>query len=255
MSNDPIHQFHVNNTVDAPIAALPGPLGDLAFNDAALFMVAATGLTAAFFWLAMRPAALVPGRAQVVAETGYSFIHGMVRDAAGDEGVKRFFPFVFTLFLWIFAANMLGMFPYFFTPTSQIVITATMALMVFLTVVVVGLAKNGLKFFKLFVPSGVPWPLLIIVTPIEIISFFSRPLSHAVRLWANILAGHLVLKVFAGFVPAMAAAGGLWIGASLLPLVMTVALYGLEFLVAFLQAYVFALLTCIYLNDALHPGH
>jgi F-type H+-transporting ATPase subunit a len=255
LSNDPIHQFHVNNYVDEPIAPLEGPLGNLAFNDAALFMLVATGLTVAFFWMAMRRAALVPGRAQVVAETGYSFIHSMVRDTAGDEGVKRFFPFVFTLFLWIFAANMLGMFPYFFTPTSQIIVTATMALMVFLTVIVVGLAKNGLKFFKLFVPSGVPWPLLIIVTPIEVISFFSRPLSHSVRLWANVLAGHLVLKVFAGFVPAMAAAGGLWIVASGLPLVMTVALYGLEFLVAFLQAYVFALLTCIYLNDALHPGH
>ncbi len=268
MSNDPIHQFHTNNTVDQPIAELPASwgVGNLAFNDAALFMVAATGLTAAFFWVAMRPAALVPGRAQVVAETGYSFIHGMVRDAAGDEGVKRFFPFVFTLFLWIFAANMLGMFPYFFTPTSQIVVTATMALMVFFTVILVGIGKNGLKFFKLFVPSGVPWYILWFVVLIEIISFFSRPLSHAVRLWANILAGHLVLKVFSGFVPMMTAGGqaimdqgnalgGLLTAGSLLPLLMTVALYALEFLVAFLQAYVFALLTCIYLNDALHPGH
>lgn len=257
MSNDPIHQFHVNNTVDVPLADLPAAwgLGNLSFNDAALFMVAATGLTAAFFYWAMKPAALVPGRAQVVAETGYNFIHGMVKDAAGEEGVKRFFPFVFTLFLWIFAANMLGMFPYFFTPTSQIVVTATMALMVFLTVIVVGIAKNGMKFFNLFVPSGVPIYILPFVVLIEIISFFSRPLSHSVRLWANILAGHLVLKVFAGFVPMMAAAGAVGILGSILPLGMTVALYALEFLVAFLQAYVFALLTCIYLNDALHPGH
>jgi F-type H+-transporting ATPase subunit a len=257
LSNDPIHQFHVNNAVDQPLFGLPAEwgIGNVAFNDAALFMVAATGLTAAFFYWAMKPAALVPGRAQVVAETGYNFIHGMVRDAAGDEGVKKFFPFVFTLFLWIFAANMLGMFPYFFTPTSQIIVTATMALLVFLTVIVVGVAKNGLKFFKLFVPSGVPWYILWFVVLIEIISFFSRPLSHAVRLWANVLAGHLVLKVFAGFVPMMAAAGGIWILGSALPLTMTVALYALEFLVAFLQAYVFALLTCIYLNDALHPGH
>jgi F-type H+-transporting ATPase subunit a len=252
LSNDPIHQFHVDNTVNVPLQL--GPV-DATFNDASLFMVAGVGLASAFMIWAMRPAALVPGRAQSVAETAYGFIHGMVRDAAGEEGVKRFFPFVFTLFLFIFAANMLGMFPYFFTPTSQIIITATMALMVFFTVIVVGFAKNGLKFFKLFVPSGVPWYILPFVVLIEIISFFSRPLSHAVRLWANILAGHLVLKVFAGFVPMMAAAGGVWIGASLLPLVMTVALYGLEFLVAFLQAYVFALLTCIYLNDALHPGH
>jgi len=257
LSNDPIHQFHTNNTVDQPLAALPAEwgVGNLAFNDAAVMMLAGTLATAGFFYLAMKPAALVPGRAQVVAETGYNFIHGMVRDAAGDEGVKRFFPFVFTLFLWIFAANMLGMFPYFFTPTSQIVVTATMALMVFATVIIVGIAKNGLKFFKLFVPSGVPWYILWFVVLIEIISFFSRPLSHAVRLWANVLAGHLVLKVFAGFVPMMAAAGGIWVLGSVLPLGMTVALYALEFLVAFLQAYVFALLTCIYLNDALHPGH
>jgi F-type H+-transporting ATPase subunit a len=270
LSNDPIHQFNTNNEVDVPLADLP-PLfgvdvGDLALNNAAVMMLAGVGLTAAFYYWAMKPAALVPGRAQVVAETGYNFIHGMVKDAAGEEGVKRFFPFVFTLFLFIFAANMLGMFPYFFTPTSQIIVTATMAMMVFLTVLFVGFAKNGLKFFKLFVPSGVPWPLLIVVTPIEVLSFFSRPLSHSVRLWANVLAGHLVLKVFAGFIPMMTAAGtemlnqGNALGAllaagSILPLIMTIALYALEFLVAFLQAYVFALLTCLYLNDALHPGH
>jgi F-type H+-transporting ATPase subunit a len=243
----------VNNTVEVPLQI--GAV-DATFNDASLFMVAGVGLAAGFMLWAMRPAALIPGRAQSVAETAYGFIHGMVRDAAGEEGVKRFFPFVFTLFLFIFAANMLGMFPYFFTPTSQIVITATLALMVFATVVIVGFAKNGLKFLKLFVPSGVPWYILWFVVIIEIISFFSRPLSHAVRLWANILAGHLVLKVFAGFVPMMTATGIWWLTAgSILPLGMTVALYALEFLVAFLQAYVFALLTCIYLNDALHPGH
>lgn len=255
MSNDPIHQFHVNNSFDTPLAELPWGLGTLSFNDATVFMAASVATAAGFMWWAMRPAAVVPGRAQVVAETAYGFIHSMVKDTAGEEGLKRFFPFVFTLFLFIFAANMLGMFPYFFTPTSQIVITATMAIMVFVTVLVVGIAKNGFKFLKLFVPAGVPWPLLLIVTPIEVISFFSRPLSHAVRLWANVLAGHLVLKVFAGFVPMMAAAGFIGIVGSILPLGMTVALYALEFLVAFLQAYVFALLTCIYLNDALHPGH
>lgn len=251
MSNDPVHQFHVNNISD-PLA-ING--WDVTFTNASAFMVAGVAVAAGFMWLAMRPAAVVPGRAQVVAEGAYGFIHSMVKDAAGEEGVKRFFPFVFTLFLFIFAANMIGMFPYFFTPTSQIIVTATMALMVFGTVIVVGFLKNGFKFLKLFVPSGIPWYMLLLVTPIEIISFFSRPLSHGVRLWANVLAGHLVLKVFAGFVPALAAAGGIWMGVSLLPLVMTVALYGLEFLVAFLQAYVFALLTCIYLNDALHPGH
>lgn len=250
MSNDPIHQFHIN-----PIAPLEIAGVDASFTNASLFMVAGVGAAAAFMLWAMRPAALIPSRAQSVAETAYGFIHSMVRDAAGEEGVKRFFPFVFTLFMFIFLANMVGMFPYWFATTSQIVITATMALMVFITVLLVGFAKNGLKFFKLFFPSGIPWPLYIVVTPIEMLSFFSRPLSHAVRLWANILAGHLVLKVFAGFVPMMAAAGLWGILGSALPLAMTVALYALEFLVAFLQAYVFALLTCIYLNDALHPGH
>lgn len=249
MADDPIHQFHID-----PIAPLTIAGADASFTNASLFMVAGAGAVAAFFYWAMKPAALVPGRAQVVAETGYNFVHGMVKDAAGEEGVKKFFPFVFTLFLWIFAANMIGMFPYWFTPTSHIVVTATMALMVFFTVIGVGLAKNGLKFFKIFVPPGVPWYILWFVVIIEVISFFSRPLSHAVRLWANVLAGHLVLKVFAGFVPMMAAAGVVGIAGSILPLTMTVGLYALEFLVAFLQAYVFALLTCIYLNDALHPG-
>lgn len=251
MADDPIHQFHIEPI--SPSFAIAGY--DATFTNASLFMVAGVAAAAGFMWWAMKPAALVPGRAQVVAETTYSFVHGMVRDAAGEEGVRKFLPFVFTLFLWIFAANMIGMFPYWFTPTSHIVVAATMALMVFFTVLVVGIAKNGLKFFKLFVPSGVPIYILPFVVLIEIISFFSRPLSHAVRLWANVLAGHLVLKVFAGFVPMMAAAGAIGIVGSILPLTMTVALYALEFLVAFLQAYVFALLTCIYLNDALHPGH
>jgi len=251
LSNDPIHQFHIN-----PISP-PIHLGavDATFTNASLFMVAGVVVASGFMAWAMRGRALVPGRAQSVAEIGYGFIHGMVKDAAGEEGVKRFFPFVFTLFTFIFMANMLGMFPYWFAPTSQIIVTATMALIVFTTVLIVGFAKNGLKFLKLFVPSGVPILILPFVVLIEIISFFSRPLSHAVRLWANVLAGHLVLKVFAGFVPQLLAAGGAIGVLSILPLAMTVGLYALEFLVAFLQAYVFALLTCIYLNDALHPGH
>ena len=256
MANDPIHQFHIEPLVEFQLAGW-----DASFTNASLAMVAGAGLAAWFFNWAMKPAALVPGRAQVVAEGAYDFIRGMLKDGAGEEGVRKFLPFVFTLFLFIFMSNMLGMFPGFFgvhhifTPTSQIVVTAALALMVFFTVIIVGFAKNGLKFFKLFAPSGVPGYILPFVILIEVISFFSRPLSHAVRLWANILAGHILLKVFAGFVPALAAAGGIFTALSILPLAMTVALYGLEFLVAFLQAYVFAILTCIYLNDALHPGH
>jgi F-type H+-transporting ATPase subunit a len=258
VANDPIHQFHINPILPMEIGGV-----DASFTNASLMMVAAGAVATLGMHFAMRERRLVPNRAQGAAETLYGFVRGMVKDAAGEEGVKRFFPFVFTLFIFIFMANMLGMFPYFFTPTSQVVITATMALMVFFTVIVVGVAKNGAKFLKLFVPSGVPILILPFVVFIEIISFFSRPLSHAVRLWANIFAGHLLLKVIAGFVPMMAAAGseiggtggGALLIGSLIPLAMTVAIYALEFLVAFLQAYVFAILTSIYLNDALHPGH
>lgn len=250
MANDPMHQFQIERFAPFDINGI-----DASFSNASLMMVAGAGLATLFMTQAMAPKAMVPGRMQVVAEGAYNFIHSMVRDAAGAEGVKKFFPFVFTLFIFIFMANMLGMFPYFFTPTSQIVVTATLALIVFFTVIIVGVTKNGFKFLKLFAPSGVPWYILWFVVIIEIISFFSRPLSHAVRLWANVFAGHVLLKVFASFVPMMAGAGVLGILASSLPLGMTVALFALEFLVAFLQAYVFALLTCIYLNDALHPGH
>jgi F-type H+-transporting ATPase subunit a len=250
VSNDPIHQFHISPLIPIEIAGV-----DASITNATVFMGAGVAATFLFFNWAMKPAAMVPGRGQVAAEGAFGFIHDMVKDTTGSEGVKKFFPFVFSLFLFIFMANMIGMFPYFFTTTSQLVVAAALALMVFTTVIVVGLWKNGAKFFKIFAPSGVPIYILPLVVMIEIISFFSRPLSHSVRLWANILAGHILLKVFASFVPMLIAAGGAFMALSILPLGMTVALYGLEFLVAFLQAYVFALLTCIYLNDALHPGH
>jgi F-type H+-transporting ATPase subunit a len=245
-----MHQFHIERLLTFDVNGV-----DASFSNASAYMVLGAGLATAFMTWAMSKKALVPGRAQLVAEGAYNFIHTMVRDAAGAEGVKKFFPFVFTLFIFIFMANMIGMLPPAFTTTSQIVVTASLALLVFFTVIIVGFAKNGLKFFKLFAPSGVPIYILWFVIIIEIISFFSRPLSHAIRLWANILAGHILLKVFAGFVPMMAAAGAVGVIGAILPFGMTVALFALEFLVAFLQAYVFALLTCIYLNDALHPGH
>jgi F-type H+-transporting ATPase subunit a len=178
----------------------------------------------------------------------------MVRQSAGEEGM-RFFPFVFSLFSFILVLNMFGMIPGLFTVTSHIVVTAMLALLVFFTVIGYGLYKNGLKFFKLFVPSGIPIYIMPLIVLIEIMSFLSRPISHSVRLFANMLAGHITLKVFAGFVVMLSGLGVVgWVGA-ILPLALTVALTALEFLVAFLQAYVFAILTCIYLNDALHPGH
>jgi F-type H+-transporting ATPase subunit a len=209
----------------------------------ALLMLGATGSRA-----------LVPGRLQSIAEMSYEFVATTLRSTAGTEGM-RFFPFVFTIFMFVLTVNLIGLIPYSFTVTSHIIITVSLALLVFLTVVVYGFWNNGLHFFKLFVPSGIPIYILPLVVFIEVLSFLSRPVSHSVRLFANMLAGHITLKVFGGFVTMLGAFGAIgWLGA-VLPLGLSVALTALEFLVAFLQAYVFAILTCIYLNDALHPGH
>ena len=167
----------------------------------------------------------------------------------------RFFPFVFSLFMFILVPNLIGLIPYAFTVTSHIIITAALALLVFLTVIVYGFYKNGLNFFKLFVPSGIPIYILPLIVFIEVLSFLSRPISHSVRLFANMLAGHITLKVFAGFIILLGGLGIVGMAGATLPLALMVALTALELLVAFLQAYVFAILTCIYLNDAIHPGH
>lgn len=250
MANDPISQFKLKDLIPLEVGGM-----DISFTNSSLFMVATVLTTSVFFIWAISGRGLVPGRAQSMAEMTYEFVAGMLRDSAGSEGMK-FFPLVFTLFMFILVANMFGMFPYFFTVTSHIIITVMLAMLVFLTVVLYGLYKHGLTFFKVFVPSGVPLFILPLVVLIEIISFFSRPLSHSVRLFANMLAGHITLKVFAGFIPSMFAAGAVGVVGAILPLVMVVGITALEFLVAFLQAYVFTLLTCMYLNDALHPdGH
>jgi len=245
---DPIHQFDINRIIPINIGGW-----DVSFTNSALFMVLATVLTVGVIMMATRTASLVPTRLQSTVEIGHEFVAGMLRDSMGKEGTK-YFPFVFTLFIFIFMCNMLGMIPGAFTVTSHIVVTAALAAVVFLTVLIIGFAKNGLRFLKLFVPSGVPLLILPLVTVIEIISFLSRPVSHSVRLFANMLAGHITLKVFAGFVVMLLGTGTYAIFAPL-PLLMATALVALEFLVAFLQAYVFTMLTCMYLNDALHPGH
>jgi F-type H+-transporting ATPase subunit a len=247
---DPIHQFEIKNFF--VLTRIGGH--DIAFTNSALYMVIALAVISALMIGATASRALVPGRMQSVAEISYEFVATTLRQSAGTEGMK-FFPLVFTLFMFILAVNMLGLIPYAFTVTSHIIITISLAMLVFLTVIIYGFKKNGLKFFKLFVPSGIPIYILPLVTFIEVLSFISRPISHSVRLFANMLAGHITLKVFAAFVTMLGAAGFLgWIGA-ILPLGLTVALTALEFLVAFLQAYVFAILTCIYINDAIHPGH
>lgn len=249
MANDPISQFKITNWIPIEIGGL-----DFSFTNSSAFMVATVAAAGAFLFLTTSSRGLVPSRMQSVSEMAYEFIASMLRDAAGTQGM-RFFPFVFSLFMFVLVANLLGMFPYFFTVTSHIIVTFALALLVIGTVVVYGFMKHGLGFLKLFVPHGIPGPLVPLVVLIEVISFLSRPISLSVRLFANMLAGHITLKVFAGFVTSLSALGALGIGGAILPLAMTVALTGLEFLVAFLQAYVFAVLTCMYLNDALHPGH
>jgi F-type H+-transporting ATPase subunit a len=216
-------------------------------------MFLSVGLVALLMLGATARRAIVPGRWQSVAEGLYEFVAGTVRSSAGHEGM-RFFPLVFSLFMFVLIANLLGMVPGFFTVTSHIIVTFALAAVVISVVVIYGFMKNGAHFLRLFVPSGVPAWLLPLMVVIEIISFLSRPISLSVRLFANMLAGHIALKIFASFVVALAGAGVFAI-LSPLPLLLTVALVALEFLVAALQAYVFATLTSIYLNDALHPGH
>lgn len=248
MSNDPTHQFLIQKIVPLNVGGY-----DVSFTNASLFMVATVAVASGFLYFSSSSRALIPGRAQSLAEMSYEFIANMLREGAGSHGMK-FFPMVFSLFMFVLTANLLGMVPYFFTITSQIIVTFALALFVIGTVIVYGFYKHGLGFLNLFVPSGVPGALLPLVVAIEVISFLSRPISLSVRLFANLLAGHITLKVFAGFVASLGALGALGTAGAVLPLIMTVALTGLEFLVAFLQAYVFAVLTCMYLNDAVHPG-
>lgn len=247
---DPIHQFNITKIY------VLGHIGgyEISITNSALFMFAAVAVIVGGMLLATSRRALVPSRAQSVVETSYEFVADMVRSTAGESGMK-FFPLVFTLFSFVLVLNTFGNVPGLFAVTSHIIVTVFLALVVFVTVIVYGFYKNGLKFLNLFVPKGVPIYILPLIVAIEVLSFFSRPVSHSVRLFANVLAGHITLKVFAGFVGLLGGFGiAGWAGA-ILPLGLTVALTALELLVSFLQAYVFAILTCIYLNDAIHPGH
>jgi len=248
---DPIHQFHVINLF--PIVKIGN--NEIAFTNSAAFMLAAVVLLTLFLIVGTAGGRTVPTRLQSAAELTYEFVASMLRSTAGQEGM-RFFPFVFTIFMFVLLLNTFGLIPYAFTVTSHIIITAALALTVFFTVLIYGLMRHGLHFFNLFVPKGVPIYILPMIVAIEILSFISRPISHSVRLFANMLAGHIALQVFAGFIVLLGGALGVigWIG-GVLPFAMIVALFALEALVAFLQAYVFAILTCIYLNDAIHPGH
>ena len=244
MATNPMHQFNVYRI--GPEVKIAGI--DISFTNSSLFMLLSAGAICIFLLLGTREKKLIPGKIQLVAEMFYNFIAKMISDTAGSKA-KPYFPFIFSLFMFVLFCNMIGMFPYSFTVTSHIIVTLIMAMFIFVAVTIIGFIKHGFKYLKIFVPSGVPVLLLPLITVIEIISYLSRPVSLSVRLFANMMAGHTMLKVFGGFVISLGILGG-W-----LPLSFSVALTGLEILVAFLQAYVFAILTCIYLNDALNLHH
>ena len=244
MATNPMHQFNVYKI--GPDISLGNV--DISFTNSSLFMViSALGIISLFFAGTQRKA-IIPTKIQLLAEISYTFISKMINDTVGPKG-KPYFPFIFSLFMFVLFCNMIGMLPYSFTVTSHIIVTFTLAAIIFVGVTIIGFIKHGVRYLKLFAPSGVPLVLLPLIVIIEIISYLSRPLSLSVRLFANMMAGHTMLKVFGGFVISLGIIGG-W-----LPLSFAVALTGLEILIAFLQAYVFAILTCIYLNDALNLQH
>ena len=248
MASSPMDQFKIEGTRLFDIGGQT-----ISWTNSAFWMVLSVVLIIGFFALTLRKK-LIPGRMQSVGELSYHFIADMVRDTVGPEAM-RFMPFVFTLFFFILAANLIGMNPYAFTTTSHIAVTAAMAVFTILVVIVAGIWKNGLSWFKIFAPSGLPLPMYVLIVPIEIISFIARPLTLAVRLFANMVAGHVMLKLFAIFIAYLLAKGGLTALGSIVPILATTAIVALEFLVAALQAFVFAILTCVYLNDVYHVHH
>jgi F-type H+-transporting ATPase subunit a len=247
---EPIHQFQIHDIV--PFGEIGGV--HFGFTNAALLMVATVVVVSLVMLVPTSGRRLVPTRMQLVAEQIYDFTVNMIESSAGTEAL-RFFPLIFSLFMFLLVSNWLGMLPYSLTTASEVIVPVLLAVMVFLTVLIYGVIRNGWRFLKLFVPSGIPTVVLILVTPIEIISFLSRPVSHSLRLWGNMLAGHIVLAVFGGMVVGLSSLGILGWVAGILPFGMAVILLALELLVGALQAFVFAILTCVYLHDAYHPSH
>jgi F-type H+-transporting ATPase subunit a len=235
----PLEQFEIHPIIPLQLGEI-----DVSFTNSSLYMVLTVVIIAGFVLLGMRHHALVPGRLQCAVELSYEFIANLLRDTIGSEG-RKYFPFVFTLFMFVLLGNLLGMTPYSFTFTSHIVVTFALAFVIFIGVTILGFAKHGIRFFSFFLPPGTPLPMWPLLIPIEVISYLSRPISLSVRLFANMLAGHTLLKVIAGFIAVLGVAG-------VLPFAFVVVLTGLEILIACLQAYVFTILTCLYINDALH---
>ena len=237
--HSPLEQFEIS-----PYVHFETGIGDLAFTNSSLSMIITVFIITLFLTLTVNTRSLIPSRMQLISEMSYNFIAQLLNDTVGDQG-KKYFPFVFSIFMFVLIGNMLGMVPYSFTFTSHIIVTFALAAVVFVGVTILGFAKHGLHFFSFFIVPGLPWYMLPILIPIEVISYLARPISLSVRLFANMLAGHTLLKVFAGFVLPLSFLG-------IVPLAFIVALTGLEILIAFLQAYVFAILTCLYINDAIN---
>jgi F-type H+-transporting ATPase subunit a len=248
--HSPLHQFEISEIVPLSLGGI-----DISFTNSALWMMVAVVASITFLTLAMSKKAVVPGRMQILAEMLYEFVANIVRENIGSGG-KKYFPFVFTAFMIVIMGNMLGMLPYSFTYTSHIAVTGVLALTIFMMVTLFGIAKHGFKFFTLFCPSGVPIFLLPLIIAIEVLSFLVRPVTLAVRLCANMIAGHMILKVFAGFCVGLLSLGGvIGILASMAPMLFNVVMIGFEFFIAFIQAYVFTILTCIYLKDSVELHH
>ncbi|MFQ5347892.1 MAG: F0F1 ATP synthase subunit A [Rhodothalassiaceae bacterium] len=246
---NPLEQFEVVRIVPLEIAGI-----DASITNAAVWMMIVVAMVTTFLLGGMRRRALVPGRWQSMAELSYEFVASMVRENVGAGG-RPYFPFVFSLFMFVLGANLAGLIPGSFTVTSHLAVTFAFAALIFLGVIVIGFARHGLKFLTLFVAPGTPLAFLPLIVILEVVSFFTRPVTHSVRLFANMTAGHILLKVFGGFVVSLGAAGGIFAAAGILPLAFNVALTALELLVAVIQAYVFAILTCVYLNDAVNLSH
>jgi len=249
MASNPMDQFKIEPIFQGPKI---GPF-DLTFTNASLFMVITVAAVIIFMAMTMR-GKLIPGRLQSIGEMSYEFIDDMLKDTTGPEA-KSWFPYVFTIFFFILFANLIGMWPYAFTTTSHIAVTAALAVFTIVAVIIAGIWKNGLKWFKIFAPAGLPLVMYPIIIPIEIISFVSRPVTLAVRLFANMTAGHVMLKLFAIFIAYLVGKLSLTSLAAIVPIFATVGIVALEFLVAALQAFVFAILTCVYLNDVYHIDH
>lgn len=245
----PIHQFVIEEYIKFPVET-----GLLSYTNSALWMTFAIVLSTAFLSIAMKKKELVPGRLQMSAELLYEFIAKMVKDNIGPKG-RRYFPFIFTIFVFVLVGNILGLLPHSFTYTSHLAVTGALSLAVFFAVIIFGFINHGLKFLSLFVPPDVPWWILPFIIPIEIISFFIRPVTLSVRLFANMMAGHIMLKIVASFAVAMSAMGGAWFLMGIPFAFIDVLLLMFELLVAFIQAYVFAILACVYLKDSVDLHH